>query len=516
MISGIKEGREDIMKSLNYLLIISIVLSYVFIATTDTSASKITLVTKETPLVTFEKGKPIHGEAIVSPDNRRIVYREFESPSGGRVVANGEPGKRYDSFSAIDPIFSPNGKRLAYIAGTKEKKMFIVLDGNEGIGGYTGINLVFSPDSSQYTNTAWDNEAMKEVVFLNGEKIGEYRGIVKRGGSDSGLVFSPDSKRLAYLAFTGDGKFFAVVNGKEGKYYDATIDGKHYGPIIEAQKVAFSNDSRHIVYTVKRGNAGVIVRDETEIAESNNLNFALASPDCNRIAYLSGENGKKSVTVDGIQDKVFDNISITEMKFSPDGKRFAYTAWFDDFMCVVIDGKEQKSYSWVMNVTFSPDSKRIAYSAGLKGERNECCVVVDGVEGKRYSNKPWEEFPEHISPPVFSPNSKCICYAVVKGNESWMVVNGVEGRHYDELRKETIGGRNYIWDKSIVFSPDGKIAYWARQGNKWMVVVNDIESKAYWGYPADGRIVFEDPNLLHFVAFRDMQMFRVEIEIKQN
>jgi Tol biopolymer transport system component len=496
------------MESAKYLLVIPIVLCCIFTAyyakAADVSTPKITLVTREITLVKFEKGKPIRADAIVSPDNQRIVYREYESPSGGRVVVNGEHSKRYDTFSGMDPIFSPNGKRLAYAAGIKGKKMFVVLDGVEGIGGYTGINPVFSPDSSQLAYIAWDNDAMKQVVFLNGEKIGECRGIVRRSNVDSGLVFSPDGKRLAYMAHN-EGKYFVVVNGKEGKYYD--------GYIMDSKGVAFSQDSQHIVYTAKRGKTGVIVRDETEIVESNDLVFAVCNPDCSRIAYISKEAGKR-VTVDGNQGKLYANI--TKLKFSPDGKRFAYAAWYDDSMCAVVDGIEQKSYKWVMNITFSPDSKRVAYSAGLKGEQYECCTAVDGVEGKRYSNKPWEELPEYISPPVFSPDSKCVGYAVVMGDKSWMVVNGFEGRHYDELRKETIGGRNYKWDKSFVFSPDGKIAYWAKQGDKWMVVVDDVESNGYWGYPADGRIIFEGPNLLHFVAFRDMEMFRVEIEIKQN
>jgi WD40 repeat protein len=508
------KGRHDIMKSVKYVLVVYIMLSYVFISAADSTAHKITLIIKETPLDKFEKGKPIRSDAIVSPDNQRIVYGEYEGTNGNWAVINGQPGKRYESFSGIGFVFSPNGKHLAYVAGTKERKMFVVLDGNEGIGGYTGINPVFSPDSSQVANTAWDNNSMKEVVFLNGEKIGEYRGIVKRGGADSGLVFSPDGKRMAFLAFTDDGKYFAVVNGKEGKYYDARIDGKYYDAIIESQGVVFSQNSQHIVYTVKRGKTGVIIRDETEIVESNDLVFAVCSPDCNRIAYISKEGGKKRVNVDGNQGKLYNNI--TALSFSPDGKHFVYAAWYDDSMCVVSDGIEQKSYRWVMNIAFSPDSKHVAYSAGLKGEQNKCCTVVDGIEDKSYSNKPWEELPEGISPPAFSPDSKRIGYVVVMGNKAWMVIDGTEGKHYDELRKETIGGRNYKWDKSFVFSPDGKIAYWAKQGDKWMVVVEDIEGKGYWGYPADGRLVFENPNLLSFVAFRDMTMFRVEIEIKQN
>jgi len=230
------------------------------------------------------------------------------------------------------------------------------------------------------------------------------------------------------------------------------------------------------------------------------------------MACIFKEGDKKYVVVDGNQGKLYANI--TGLNFSPDGKRFAYAAWYDDSMCVVVDGIEQKSYKWVMNIAFSPDSKRVAYSAGVMREYIEQFVVVDGVEGRRYiSQDPYANL--KISPPIFSPDSKHVAYVVEMKDKGWVVVDEVEGRHYDEIRKETIGGWDK-WDKSLVFSPNGRIAYWAKQGYGWMVVVDGVESRGYWGYPSDGRIVFEGPNLLHFVAFRDMEMFRVEIEINED
>jgi len=182
-------------------------------------------------------------------------------------------------------------------------------------------------------------------------------------------------------------------------------------------------------------------------------------------------------------------------------------------MYVVVDGQEQKNYRWVMNITFSPNGERVAYSAGIMGGYGDC-VIVDGVEGRRYiSQDPYANL--KISPPIFSPDSKHVAYVVEMKDKGWVVVDEVEGRHYDEIRKETIGGWDK-WDKSLVFSPNGRIAYWAKQGYGWMVVVDGVESKEYWGYPKDGKIVFEGPNLLHFVAFRDMEMFRVEIEINED
>lgn len=462
--------------------------------------SNITLVPKHISLVKFDKGQPIRADAIVSPDNQRIAYIEFEGSTGGRVVVNGVPGKLYDSFSGIGCVFSPNGQRLAYAAGIKGRKNFLVLDGVEGVDGYTGIGYpTFSPDSRQLAYKAWDNNAKKEVIFLNGEKCGEYDRIV--GTNDGkGLVFSPDGKRLGYVAVNGH-KSFVVIDGKEGKYYDLTISG-----------FVFSQDSKHVMYNARRDGKGIIVKDEIEIAESNSLQSSVCSPDCNRMACIFKEGDKEYVVVDGNQGKQYDNI--TELKFGPNGKRFAYAAWSGRTMYAVVDGKEQKNYRWVMNITFSPDSKRVAYSAGVMREYIEQFVVVDGIEGKRYkSQDPYGSC--KISPPVFSPDSKHVAYVVEMRDKSWVVLDDVEGSHYDEVRKNTLGGWDN-WDKSLAFSPDGKIAYWAKRDNIWRIVVAGVESEEYWGYLPNGNLVFESPNRLHSMAFRDWEIMRVEIEINED
>jgi WD40 repeat protein len=183
-------------------------------------------------------------------------------------------------------------------------------------------------------------------------------------------------------------------------------------------------------------------------------------------------------------------------------------------MYAVVDGQEQNLYKWVLNLIFSPDSKRLAYSAGVIEEYVEKFVVVDGIESKKYVTQDfYANF--KISPLIFSPDSKHIAYAVEMGDKCLVVVDGKEGRHYDAIRKETIGGSDK-WDKSLVFSPDGRIAYWAKRGNTWRIVVDGVESKEYWWYLPNAKLVFESPNLLHTVAFRDQEIFRVEIEIKEN
>jgi hypothetical protein len=59
----------------------------------------------------------------------------------------------------------------------------------------------------------------KWFVVVDGKEGKEYDGIVK--GTP---VFSPDSKHLAYMARRG-GKWFVVIDGEEGKEYDGFLLG---------------------------------------------------------------------------------------------------------------------------------------------------------------------------------------------------------------------------------------------------------------------------------------------------
>jgi len=64
------------------------------------------------------------------------------------------------------------------------------------------------------------------------------------------VIFTPDSKNIAYIATNTDGKIFAVVAGQEGKpYYD-----------IDSSSLTFSPDGKYVAYVAKkRGKMFVVV-----------------------------------------------------------------------------------------------------------------------------------------------------------------------------------------------------------------------------------------------------------------
>jgi len=169
-------------------------------------------------------------------------------------------------------------------------------------------------------------------------------------------------------------------------------------------------------------------------------------------------------------------------------------------MFVVVDGVEGKGYDGIgRGLAFSPDSKRIAY---ITKRGNKWAVVVDGLPRPTVTGARQNMAPTRVEGRgydgildgslVFSPDSTRVAYAAKRGGRWVVVVNRREGRGYDGI----LAGREPI------FSPDSKrVAYAAKQGRKFVVVADGLAGA---GYDAVGPLVFSpDSRRLAYVAERD-------------
>jgi Tol biopolymer transport system component len=139
------------------------------------------------------------------------------------VMLDGQRGPEYEVIGcwepsvlgAGSPLFSPDSKRLAYMAARSEKQWVFVVDGVEG-----------EP--------------------FDGFPIGQFL-----PGSRERNLFSPDSRRIAYAAGRGD-KMHVVVDGKLSPLYETA-----------GLEILFSPDSQHIAYSVKeKGRTHLVLDDD--------------------------------------------------------------------------------------------------------------------------------------------------------------------------------------------------------------------------------------------------------------
>lgn len=208
------------------------------------------------------------------------------------------------------------------------------------------------------------------------------------------------------------------------------------------------------------------------------------SPDGQRVACIGQvENMKfRSVVLDSIEGKVYDNIQVHSLVFSPDSRHFAYIAVQNRQRMLVIDGVEGQPYDAIEDFVFSPDSQHYAYAVKMSTSGREGFIVRDGTEGKHY---------DEAHSPVFSPDSQRLAYVVTDYVWTRLVLDESPGMTYYEI-------------VDILFSPDSqKLA---------CITVRETTNKEFYDrivrvIVINGREIVEYPNIDCLIVSPDSQRF---------
>ena len=261
-----------------------------------------------------------------------------------------------------------------------------------------------------------------QTVKLDGKDGRPYDGI----GVEA-LVFSPDSRRLAYPAQRGT-RWHVVLDGKEGE---------PFGGIGE---IVFSPDSKHVAYLARRGGRWHVVRDGRVSASFHGIfrRTLVYSADSKRLGgVVMAGPGKAQVVLDDRPGPVFRQVA--GLTFSPDSKRVAYIGRDEGRASVVLDGKRGPPFDEISEVALGRGG-RVAY---LARRLQAWMSVVDGVEGKAYQG---------VAGLVFSPDGAHLAHAALQGDAAFVVHDSVEGTRHDGIRVPTLG-----------FTKTGRLIYVARQ-----------------------------------------------------
>jgi Tol biopolymer transport system component len=285
-------------------------------------------------------------------------------------------------------------------------------------------------------------------ILLKEEAVCDIDAGMMRGS----LVASADLRHVAYVARpAGQKTCFVALDGAQGKAYDGV------------SMLTFSGDSKRLAYVAKSGERYFAVVDGAEGPQYDDIAQVVFSPDSKRVAYRARVRNEDNwaAVVDGAEGRHYSAVG--RLVFSPDSARLAYSAWSqygeEKGGTLVVDGVAEKIYDGlVSDAVFSPDSKRLAY--GVKPTDGTWqAVVADGVEGKHYERLAAGVFGGALGAErllLFSSDGTRLAYVAMTGGKWVVVVDGAEGKQYDEILAE-----------SLVFSPDSKrAAYFASEAGE--------------------------------------------------
>jgi hypothetical protein len=360
-----------------------------------------------------------------------------------------------------DVVWSPNGRRAAYIA-FKDGETYAAYDG-EVFDSFKFLGRpTFSDDSEHVVFRAGESKSKTKESwwpYLDGKKgkKQDWIGLVYfRPGSDELVYWTQPGAKLGEDGFYKPGSMILVTGKKKGKKWE---DAGSLFPI------AFSADGAIAATTVKRGYTWhvLLAGKKQEVAKEGAMMMkqVALSPSGDRWAADVTELPKFEAGGSGREPGSF-----------PKSKARILTE----------NGYVGEQYDEVAEAVFSADGKDIAFVYG-KNEKMGL-ATAKGIETKA-------EF-DFVSKGIFDPGGQGVAFMANMGGKldpvlrfymgAWgMILGGTEVLvHLNNDGKETFRSAPYGEIRSVAFSPrDGSLAFSAKTEDGWIVVWGDQKSAAY-------------------------------------
>jgi len=182
-----------------------------------------------------------------------LAYLYFDFDGNPSVVVDEKKGKTYKNAVIYSLVFSPDGKKIAYVVCQDQVfeqggKCFVVVDGKEEkqYGGRGTNGIAFLTFSTNGKVAYFVMQGDKRFIVVDGVEGKSYDDIMR-------INFSP-TEELAFFAEKGENDFVVVYNGKESKSYDNADNVSNF---------VFSKDGK-LAYSASRKKNYFIVVDGQE------------------------------------------------------------------------------------------------------------------------------------------------------------------------------------------------------------------------------------------------------------
>jgi len=459
------------------------------------------------------------GKVAFSPDGKWLVS---SSSWAKEVFLWNVSEKRITKFlarrSANDICFSPDGKLLALLSGSKilfwdmttQKRLHQINDAYkhyillETISARYGTTLDFSPDgkilavgSMMGTVDLWDLEERELLLTLVGYNTEPGQSIWK-------IQFSPDGQSLAasyikgnvnlwdlktgqlknsFIAFqkrTGEVAFSPdsslLASGRNPiKLWDVST-GKTVKRFKGSQPVAFSPDGKWFACSFGDNTIALWNIDSVNLENIQQANVSQGGNAMfSQIVFISDLGSEEEflnsiylMDADGSNQILLANppentTSVSGVSVSPDGKKIAFHATDSagnvDIWVMDADGQNPRQLTSGREVdsnpAWSPNGKRIAFESGFPKQMDICVMNADGTNIITLVNNGAGNLE-----PAWSPDGKRIAFSSDHDEREKVFNIYVVDIESGKLLKLTNNSGGKLQSRQPAWSPDGKyIAY---------------------------------------------------------
>lgn len=329
----------------------------------------------------------------VEPKTGAYVYGYFDTTANKfTIYTNKGKSSPYDNFVSWQTLFDDNGNSysITYNNITDTTYTYFFLKNSESVATYDNISdgwvenngtIYFSCKENNKSciisyNTA-DGKITRgkqydEIIPCYIKSRGGYEG---EGEPVGELAFTKDGK-IYYLASSGDEKFLVIGDTEQKHYSDIDMFN-----LTQDKSGTFTYIARDKGKFYEYAGNTFVVQGDKEYKKYAYIYGPIIFDANNTPVYTAADSGNNvypaRLVIGDKEQKTFDG-GIYEIGFTPMGK-IAYIAstvknqdkgTYENF--VVIDGKEGKKYSNLYSLSFTPGDE--PYYTAFKGE-NECFII---------------------------------------------------------------------------------------------------------------------------------------------